>query len=76
VAPVHRGVRDVRPVPWSRIGGWLLTAGIIALIATLVPWLGDAVKEYREVVRADTTGHLENPPAGKTPRILFGGWSP
>ena len=54
-------------------GGWLLTAGIIALIATLVGWLGDAVKEYREVVRADTTGHLENPPAGKTPRILFGG---
>src|SRR4051794_7413549 len=54
-------------------GGWLLTAGIIALIATLVGWLGDAVKEYREVVRADRTGHLENPPMGKTPRILFGG---
>ena len=54
-------------------GGWLLTAGIIALIATLVGWLGDAVKEYREVVRADTTGHLENPPAGKTPSLLFGG---
>ena len=53
-------------------GGWLLTAGIIALIATLVGWLGDAVKEYREVVRADTTGHLENPPAGKTPSVLFG----
>ena len=53
-------------------GGWLLTAGIIALIATLVGWLGDAVKEYREVVRADTTGHLENPPAGKTPSLLFG----
>lgn len=54
-------------------GGWLLTAGIIALIATLVGWLTDAVKEYREVVRADTTGHLENPPAGNTPRLLFGG---
>ena len=54
-------------------GGWLLTAGIIALIATLVGWMGDAVREYREVVRADTTGHLENPPAGKTPRVLFGG---
>src|SRR4051812_16446230 len=54
-------------------GGWLLTAGIIALIATLVGWMGDAVKEYREVVRADTTGHLENPPVGKTSRILFGG---
>src|SRR6478736_9331990 len=54
-------------------GGWLLTAGIIALIATLVGWLSDAVKEYRETVRADATGHLENPPAGKTPRILFGG---
>jgi plastocyanin len=53
-------------------GGWLLTAGIIALIATLVPWLGDAIREYREVVRADTTGHLENPPTGKTPSLLFG----
>jgi len=53
-------------------GGWLLTAGIIALIATLVGWLGDAVKEYREVVRADSTGHLENPPSGKTPSLLFG----
>ena len=53
-------------------GGWLLTAGVIALIATLAGWLGDAVKEYREVVRADTTGHLENPPPGKTPSLLFG----
>ena len=53
-------------------GGWLLTAGIIALIATLAGWLGDAVKEYREVVRADMTGHLENPPPGKTPSLLFG----
>jgi len=53
-------------------GGWLLTAGVIALIATLAGWLGDAVKEYREVVKADTTGHLENPPPGKTPSRLFG----
>ncbi len=53
-------------------GGWLLTAGVIVLIATLIGWLGDAVKEYREVVRADTTGHLENPPPGKTPSLLFG----
>src|SRR6186997_627723 len=43
-------------------GGWVLTAGIIALIATLVGWLSDAVKEYRETVRADTTGHLANIP--------------
>jgi plastocyanin len=53
-------------------GGWLLTAGVIALIATLVGWLGDAVREYREVVRADSTGHLENPPPSKTPTLLFG----
>ena len=56
-------------------GGWLLTAGIIALIATLVGWLVDAVKEYREVVRADTTGHLENPPAGRPRRCCSGAWS-
>ena len=48
-------------------GGWVLTAGIIALIATLVGWLSDAVKEYRETVRADTTGHLANIPESGRP---------
>ena len=39
-------------------GGWLLTAGVIALIATLVGWLADAVKEYRE----DGRGGHDRPP--------------
>ena len=48
-------------------GGWLLVAGVIALIATLVGWLVDARKEYVETVEADRTGHLENGPAPRTP---------
>ena len=43
-------------------GGWLLAAGVIALIATLVGWLVDARKEYVKAVEADTTGHLESLP--------------
>ena len=53
-------------------GGWLLSAGVIALIATLVGWLTDAVKEYRMTVQADSTGHLENIPESRPPSILFG----
>jgi len=52
-------------------GGWLLAAGVIALIATLVGWLADAGKEYGKAVEADTTGHLESPPAPRTPSLLF-----
>jgi len=53
-------------------GGWLLVIGFIALIVTLVGWLIDAVKEYRKTVEADTTGHLENIPAPRTPSLLIG----
>lgn len=53
-------------------GGLLLFVGVIALVATLVGWLGDAVKEYGKTVEADTTGHLENPPTGGTPSRMFG----
>jgi len=52
-------------------GGWLLAAGVVALIATLVGWLVDARKEYVKTVEADTTGHLENPPAPRTPSLLL-----
>jgi plastocyanin len=52
-------------------GGWLLAAGVIALILTLVGWLFDAVKEYRKTVEADTTGHLENIPSPRTPSLLL-----
>jgi len=50
---------------------WLLAAGVVALILTLVGWLVDAGNEYRRTVAADTTGHLESGPAPRTPSILF-----
>lgn len=53
-------------------GGWLLAIGVIALVVTLLGWLGDAVKEYRKTVEADRTGHLENIPAPRTPSLLLG----
>ena len=52
-------------------GGWLLAAGVIALIATLVGWLADARKEYVKAELADTTGHLESLPAPRTPSLLL-----
>jgi plastocyanin len=54
-------------------GGWLLLIGIIFTIATLLGWLNDARKEYRHVVEADTTGHIENEPAPTWPKRLL--WS-
>jgi len=53
-------------------GGWLLAAGVIALIATLVGWLVDARKEYVQAVEADATGHLESLPPPRTPALLLG----
>jgi len=52
-------------------GGWLLAVGVIALISTLVGWLTDAVLDYRRVVEAESTGHIENGPAPATPRRLL-----
>ncbi len=52
-------------------GGWLLAAGLIALVATLVGWLVDARQEYVKVVEADTTGHLENVPRPRAPSALL-----
>ena len=52
-------------------GGWLLIAGVVALIATLIGWLVDAVKEYRSTVEADRTGHLEAQPAPRTPSLML-----
>ncbi len=53
-------------------GGWILTAGFIAMVATLAGWLTDAVKEYRKTVEADRTGHLENIPSSGPPTRLLG----
>lgn len=54
-------------------GEWLLAAGVIALVVTLVGWLVDARKEYVKTVEADATGHLENIPRPTAPVRLVGG---
>ena len=52
-------------------GGWVLAVGLIFTIASLLGWLNDARKEYRQVIIADTTGHLQNEPAPEWPRRIF-----
>ena len=54
-------------------GGWILAAGVIALILTLAGWMGAARAEYDKTVEADTTGHLENIPEPRTPKLLLSG---
>jgi hypothetical protein len=49
-------------------GGWVLAAGIVILVATLVGWLVDARAEYAKTEEADRTGHLESIPAPRWPR--------
>jgi len=41
-------------------GGWVLAAGVVILIWTLIGWLVDARKEYVQVEAADRTGHRAN----------------
>jgi plastocyanin len=52
-------------------GGWLLLAGVLALVLTLVGWLVDAVAEYRRTVDADQTGHLDSGPPPRAPSLLL-----
>jgi hypothetical protein len=52
-------------------GGPLLLGGVVALILTLVGWLVDALKEYRNAVAADVTGHLDPLPDPRTPSLLL-----
>ena len=52
-------------------GGWIIAVGVIFTIVALLGWLNDARKEYRQVVLADTTGHLQNEPAPGWPRRIF-----
>ncbi|MES2209564.1 MAG: cupredoxin domain-containing protein [Chloroflexota bacterium] len=52
-------------------GGWLLGAGVLIFVMTLVGWLPDARAEYAKTVEADQTGHLENPPPPGWPRRLL-----
>jgi plastocyanin len=52
-------------------GGWLLAAGVLLTIITLLGWLRDARAEYVEAVAADQTGHIEPLPAPKVPTGLL-----
>ncbi|HEX5589642.1 MAG TPA: cupredoxin domain-containing protein [Candidatus Limnocylindrales bacterium] len=52
-------------------GGWVLAAGVLILVFTLVGWLVDARAEYVKTVEADRTGHLENIPPPDWPRRLL-----
>jgi plastocyanin len=54
-------------------GGWVLAAGVIILVATLVGWLVDARAEYAKTEEADRTGHLESLPAPSWPKGLLQG---
>lgn len=54
-------------------GGWVLAAGVIILVVTLIGWLADARAEYVKTEEADRTGHLENIPAPNWPRRLLQG---
>lgn len=51
--------------------GWILVFGVIVTIIPLLGWLLDAGREYRHVVNADTTGHIENEPAPRWPKRLL-----
>ncbi|MBA2719438.1 MAG: cytochrome c oxidase subunit 4 [Chloroflexi bacterium] len=51
-------------------GGWVLAVGVLFTITALLGWLNDARKEYKQVIRADTTGHLENEPAPTWPKAV------
>jgi len=51
-------------------GGWVLAVGVLFTIASLLGWLNDARKEYHQVVRADSTGHLENDPPPGWPKVV------
>jgi plastocyanin len=52
-------------------GGWLLAAGVIVLVSTLVGWLADAIREYRRTVEADRTGHLDSGQPPPTPSRML-----
>jgi plastocyanin len=49
------------------VGGPILLLAVLFLSWTLVGWLVDFTAEYRKVVEADRTGHLENVPPRRWP---------
>jgi len=52
-------------------GGWILGVGVLITILSLLGWLSDARKEYKQVVAADETGHLLNEPAPGWPKAML-----
>lgn len=57
------------------LNGWLIAAGLIMLVVSLVGWLRDARTEYVLAERSDTSGHLDSLPAPRVPAgtlALFG----
>jgi plastocyanin len=52
-------------------GEWLLAVGVIALVLTLVGWMSAARQEYVKTEEADETGHLENIPNPRAPKMLL-----
>ncbi|MGZ6339082.1 MAG: cupredoxin domain-containing protein [Candidatus Limnocylindrales bacterium] len=49
------------------LGPPILLAGVVMLVIVLLGWLSDARSEYRAVVRADATGHLDQTAAPAYP---------
>jgi plastocyanin len=54
-------------------GEWLLAAGLIAFVLSIVGWMTAARKEYVKTVEADSTGHLEALPNPSVPRGILAG---
>ena len=57
---------------YGDVGPPILVAGLVMIVVVGLQWLRDAVAEYRLAVRADRTGHLENPPAPRFPWVTLG----
>jgi plastocyanin len=87
---VHVPGPSFRPLVVSLASGALLfglvvhpavfAAGVLMTVIALLGWLEDARREYRGVVEADATGHLESAPAPRFPKrtllafaVLFAG---
>jgi hypothetical protein len=51
--------------------GWLMVAGIIVLVITLLGWLVDARRDYAATEEADLTGHIDNGPPPRWPLPTF-----
>ena len=49
------------------VGGWVLILAVVFLVYTLLGWLVDFTAEYRKIVEADKSGHLENIPDRRLP---------